>query len=88
MKKKLFSFFLCLQMLGWTDPASVFSLTADEMVFASKLTDENRRQFCYKFSAKERLLCLNQVKKDDSFSPDQIVQQVVLEDSLEKSIPR
>jgi hypothetical protein len=38
--------------------AKVFSLTTEEMVFASKLSDANRRRFCYQFSMKERQLAM------------------------------
>ena len=54
--------------------AQMFSLTSEEMVFASKLSDENRRIFCYSLSMQERkkvLLTLGEL------SPDERVEQVV-----------
>ena len=61
---------------------SVFSLTAEEMVFASKLSDENRRRFCYQFSSKDRLQCLAEKQGKIDLSHDEIVEL------LEKSFPR
>lgn len=61
---------------------SVFSLTAEEMVFASKLSDENRRLFCYQFSSKERLFCLAEKQAKVELSHDEVVQ--LLEQSLPK----
>ncbi|MBS0627167.1 MAG: hypothetical protein JSS09_03025 [Verrucomicrobia bacterium] len=88
--KKVSIYFLTLFSLSvFANQAAVFSLTAEEMVFASKLSDENRRQFCYKFSPKERLQCLEELKKKDlTFSYDQIVEQIAHVDSLEKSFLR
>jgi len=59
---------------GIAPSMSVFSLTAEEMVFASKLSDENRRLFCYQFSSKERLLCLAEKQGKADLSHDEVVQ--------------
>ncbi len=54
--------------------AKMFSLSSEEMVFASKLSDENRRRFCYTFTVKERSLSM---RGDDlTLLPDQKVEQV------------
>ncbi len=53
--------------------AKLFSLSSKEMVFASKLSDVNRRRFCYSFSIKERSLAM---QADDALSPDQKVEEV------------
>jgi hypothetical protein len=58
---------------GIAPSMSVFSLTAEEMVFASKLSDENRRRFCYQFSSKERLFCLSEKHAKSELSHDEIV---------------
>ncbi len=54
--------------------ANMFSLSSEEMVFASKLSDANRRLFCYKFSVKERHLAMQNSGGD--LSPDQRVDQI------------
>ena len=54
--------------------AKMFSLSSEEMVFASKLSDANRRRFCYTFSMKERSLVMQD--SSPSLSPDQKVDQV------------
>ncbi len=54
--------------------AKMFSLSSDEMVFASKLSDANRRRFCYTFSVKERTLAMQ--SSDASLSPDQRVDEL------------
>ncbi|MBM3207295.1 MAG: hypothetical protein FJZ57_01640 [Chlamydiae bacterium] len=48
---------------------AVFSMTPEQMVFASKLNDSNRRVYCHKFSVKERQEAIEQwkLKMDDSF---------------------
>lgn len=53
--------------------SKMFSLSSKEMLFASKLSDVNRRHFCYDFSFKERSLAM---QADDSLSPNQRVEQV------------
>gem|GEM_PF-5379241 len=63
---------------------ALFSLTANEMVFASKLSDENRHTFCYKFSAKERIACIAKLDKETNLtSPDEIVVAMSEETSSE-----
>ena len=59
--------------------AKAFVLTSQEMVFASKLSDENRRKFCYVFSSEERALALVEAK---SLSPDESVEKVQQKDAL------
>jgi hypothetical protein len=54
--------------------ANMFSLSSEEMVFASKLSDSNRRLFSYKFSVKERHLAMQNSEGD--LSPDQRVDQI------------
>lgn len=54
--------------------SQMFSLSPEEMVFASKLSDENRHRFCYKFSFKERSLAMSEGK--ESLSPNEKVEQV------------
>lgn len=54
--------------------SKMFSLSSEEMVFASKLSDENRRKFCYSFSVRERSLALQET--DPNLSPDQKVEKV------------
>lgn len=54
--------------------AKVFSLTSEEMLFASKLSDANRRRFCYQFSMKERNLAMQTV--DSNLSADARVEDV------------
>lgn len=50
------------------------SFTTGEMVFASKLSDKNRQQFCYVFTEEERARALLVSKGS---SPDEGVAQVV-----------
>jgi hypothetical protein len=54
--------------------SQVFSLTPEEMVFASKLSDENRHKFCYAFSLQERVLALQESKE---ISPNESVEKVI-----------
>ena len=54
--------------------SQAFSLTPEEMVFASKLSDENRHKFCYTFSTQERGLALQEAKDT---SPNESVEKVV-----------
>ncbi|MBX9924421.1 MAG: hypothetical protein K2Y01_09955 [Rhabdochlamydiaceae bacterium] len=63
--------------------AKVFSLTSEEMVFASKLSDVNRRRFCYQFSIKERTLAMQTI--DSDLTADARVEEVFssLSSSLE-----
>lgn len=76
-------------LIAFADQVTPFSLTVEEMVFASKLSDENRRQFCYKLSPAERLVCLGEAqKKNDASSFDEIVEAQVKADSLKESILR
>ena len=88
--KKIVACLFILQTLGaFANQSELFSLTPGEMVFASKLSDENRRNFCYKLTSKERLVCLEEAqKKEDTCSFDQIVENLVKVDSLEKPIFR
>lgn len=88
--KKIIACLFILQTFGLlANQTAIFSLTAEEMVFASKLSDENRRQFCYKLSPKERLSCIEQSQKQDlSYSFDQIVELMLKVDSLEKPFLR
>lgn len=88
--KKIIACFFVLQIFGvFADQSTIFSLTPEEMVFASKLSDENRRQFCYKFSFKDRISCLAEAqKKENTCSLDQIVEEFMKADSLEKSLLR
>lgn len=88
--KKIITCLFILQTLGaFANQAELFSLTPGEMVFASKLSDENRHQFCYKLTPKERLICLEEAqKKEETCSFDQIVENLVKLDSLEKPIFR
>ena len=51
----------------------MFILTSEEMVFASKLSDENRHKFCYAFSPEERKLALTEAKRA---SPNESVEKV------------
>ena len=89
MKKILICFFILRTLGAFANQAELFSLTPEEMVFASKLSDENRRQFCYKLNLKERLVCLEEAqKKEETCSFDQIVENLVKLDSLEKPIFR
>lgn len=52
----------------------MFSMTPEEMVFAAKLSDENRRFFCYQLSAKERLICMEQTSNTADESVEKLVQ--------------
>ena len=54
--------------------SQVFSLTPEEMVFASKLSDENRHKFCYTFSVQERVVALQGSKE---ISPNESVEKVI-----------
>ena len=54
--------------------AQMFSLSPEEMLFASKLSDLNRRHFCYKFSFKERALAM--MGEEAQLSPDERVEKV------------
>ncbi len=54
--------------------SQVFSLTPEEMVFASKLSDENRHKFCYTFSMQERVVTLQASKES---SPNESVEKVI-----------
>ena len=54
--------------------AKMFSLTPEEMLFASKLSDSNRRKFCYKFSLKERSLAM--LSEEVALSPDERVEKI------------
>jgi hypothetical protein len=53
--------------------AQSFSLTTEEMVFASKLSDEKRHLFCYRFSPRERALAMSQKE----LSPDERISYVL-----------
>lgn len=59
--------------------SKMFVLTSEEMVFASKLSDENRHRFCYTFSPEERTLALTEAK---SLSPNESVEKIQVKDSL------
>ena len=52
----------------------LMSLTPEEMVFASKLTDGNRKTFCSVFSAEEREASLDAAEE---VTPDQSVEQIL-----------
>lgn len=76
--------FYCTCLFSFSNPlfseptssskAKAFSLTSEEMVFASKLSDLNRRRFCYQFSMKERNLAMQAT--DGALSADARVEQV------------
>lgn len=51
----------------------MFTLTSEEMVFASKLSDENRHKFCYTFSPEERKEALVEAK---NLSPNESIEKV------------
>ncbi len=89
MKKVIACLFILQTLSTFADQTTPFSLTVEEMVFASKLSDENRRQFCYKLSPAERLVCLGEAqKKDDVGCCDEIVEGLVKQDSLKEPILR
>ena len=54
---------------------AVFSMTPEQMVFASKLNDYNRRVYCHKFSVKEKQEAIEQwrLKMGDSFEDEAMV---------------
>ena len=52
----------------------LMSLTPEEMVFASKLTEGNRKTFCFVFSAEEREASLDAAEE---VTPDQSVEQIL-----------
>ncbi len=54
--------------------AKMFSLSSEEMVFASKLSDENRHHFCYTFSVKERNMSMS--RGDVALLPNQKVERL------------
>ncbi len=60
--------------LQTSSKAKAFSLTSEEMVFAAKLSDVNRRRFCYQFSMKERNLAMQTT--EPSLSADARVEEV------------
>ncbi len=73
-----FLFYFLLGALGGLEclpkESASFPLDLEEMVFASKLSDENRHVFCYTFSDKERKDALEASKE---VSPNQGVESVV-----------
>jgi len=79
---KAFVFLFCMSVFVLGDAkepisfskAKMFCLSSEEMVFASKLSDENRHRFCYAFSVKERNLSMK--GGDLALPPDQKVEQI------------
>ena len=78
---RLFIVFICIFFFGkgdsaevFSSPSKMFSLSSEEMLFASKLSDENRRKFCYTFSLKERVAAMQAT--ETLKSPDQKVEDV------------
>jgi hypothetical protein len=62
-----------------------FSISPEQMVFASKLSEPYRKMYCYKFSMIERQEALEEWKEakkggdDQGFSPDDAVKMIALE---------
>ncbi len=54
--------------------SQVLSLSPEEMVFASKLSDENRHRFCYTFSIQERAASLEEARR---VSPNESVEKIL-----------
>ncbi len=69
---------------------AIFNMTPEQMVFASKLNDNNRRVYCHKFTLKQRQEAIERWKSQQEsslndeivFSPNDSVQCIV-----EKNIP-
>ena len=85
MRQLFFLFFLLTLGLYGSSRESVFSITPEQMVFASKLSDPYRKLYCYHFSMLERQEALEKWRSElDSISmvaqssPDESVQAVFL----------
>ncbi len=52
------------------------AMTTEEMVFASKLSDANRRRFCYQFSTKERLAVIESAKSAQLTADEAVEKQL------------
>ena len=66
--------------------SKMLTLSTEEMVFASKLSDENRYRFCYSFSVKERTRAM--LSFDSSVPPNERVENLftALYDHLEAKV--
>ncbi len=71
MKVFLLVSFMASLLFSFTSSKEAFSLTPEEMVFVSKLSDENRKKFCYQFSSEERILAMQ-----EELSPDESVEKI------------
>jgi hypothetical protein len=91
---KILAFFLCFFSLCSevqkasaqeliSPNAKMFSLSPEEMVFASKLSDLNRRRFCYAFSFKERALAM---AEEEGSSPDERVEKIFASQCSQKDL--
>ncbi|NDD58833.1 MAG: hypothetical protein EBZ47_06240, partial [Chlamydiae bacterium] len=74
---------------GWlraetTSRDSLFSVTPEQMIFASKLSDSSRKLFCHKFSMLQRQQALDNwrqrqslLENEEIYSPDDAVNYIV-----------
>ena len=94
MKSLLCFIFLFLSSTGFCQGASrdyLFSMTPEQMIFASKLTDSYRRVYCNKFSLLQRQQALEMWKSKQTclsdekvFTPNDFVKQMVNYSSLKE----
>jgi hypothetical protein len=71
--KQIFCFAVALTSAIFSNSSQDFaSLSSEEMVFASKLSDHNRQKFCYLLSKEERTLAMS-----EDLSPDEGVEKIV-----------
>jgi hypothetical protein len=86
MRYVLFALFICVTQSSFSDEG-LFSVTPEQMVFASKLTDSNRKMFCHQFSMRERQKAVDLWHDEiEPYSPDEavisILQSKAMDDDL------
>lgn len=60
--------------------SSCFSFSPEEMAFSAKLSDQNRKKFCFEFSPQQRLQVM--LDRSSYLSPDERVEMI---DQTEKA---
>lgn len=64
--------FALVSSVSFSMSQEAFLLTPEEMVFASKLSDQNRQKFCYQFSGQERSFAMK-----ETLSPNESVEKIL-----------
>ncbi len=68
------------------DSKNLFTMTPEEMVFAAKLNDQNRKLFCYSFSFKQRQEAIRIMQEMSAHEPENAISANAIVDQVVQGI--